>query len=114
MIQFDFLHNKAYLRECNGEYSCLQPNLTIIIMCSIIVLELTVYLYFIILPSTGIGLGLIYVPAVVFISIYFENKRSLATGIASSGSGIGTIIFAPLSQILLDTYGWRGMVELGT
>ena len=30
------------------------------------------------------------------------------TGIAYSGSGIGTMIFNPVSRVFLDTYGWRG------
>ncbi|KAG5893829.1 hypothetical protein JTB14_018332 [Gonioctena quinquepunctata] len=56
----------------------------------------------------GIGFGLIYLPAVVCVGYYFETKRSLATGIAVCGSGVGTFAFAPLATILLDNYGWRG------
>ncbi|XP_044258335.1 monocarboxylate transporter 3 isoform X2 [Tribolium madens] len=56
----------------------------------------------------GVGFGLIYLPAVVCVGYYFETKRSLATGIAVCGSGVGTFAFAPLATILLDEYGWRG------
>ncbi|XP_060523982.1 monocarboxylate transporter 3 isoform X2 [Cylas formicarius] len=56
----------------------------------------------------GIGFGLIYLPAVVCVGYYFETKRSLATGIAVCGSGVGTFAFAPLADILLQAYGWRG------
>ncbi|KAJ8911076.1 hypothetical protein NQ315_015248 [Exocentrus adspersus] len=56
----------------------------------------------------GIGFGLIYLPAVVCVGYYFESKRSLATGIAVCGSGVGTFAFAPLATILLRTYGWKG------
>lgn len=56
----------------------------------------------------GFGLSLCYVAAVVIVAYYFEKKRSLATGISVCGSGIGTFIFAPLSYVLLDEYGWRG------
>ncbi|XP_050297027.1 monocarboxylate transporter 3 isoform X2 [Anthonomus grandis grandis] len=56
----------------------------------------------------GIGFGLIYLPAVVCVGYYFETKRSLATGIAVCGSGVGTFAFAPLAEILLEAYGWRG------
>nr|CAI5834276.1 unnamed protein product [Callosobruchus analis] len=31
-----------------------------------------------------------------------------ATGIAVCGSGIGTFVFAPLSEILISNFGWRG------
>ncbi|XP_050497634.1 monocarboxylate transporter 3 isoform X2 [Diabrotica virgifera virgifera] len=56
----------------------------------------------------GIGFGLIYLPAVVCVGYYFETKRSLATGIAVCGSGVGTFTFAPLATALLEEYGWRG------
>ncbi|KPJ03688.1 Monocarboxylate transporter 12 [Papilio xuthus] len=56
----------------------------------------------------GFGLSLCYVAAVVIVAYYFEKKRSLATGISVCGSGIGTFIFAPLTHILLEEYGWRG------
>ncbi|XP_034252725.1 monocarboxylate transporter 3 isoform X6 [Thrips palmi] len=56
----------------------------------------------------GLGFGLIYLPAVVCVGYYFETKRSLATGIAVCGSGVGTFAFAPLADKLLDMYGWQG------
>lgn len=40
--------------------------------------------------------------------MYFEKYRSLATGIAVCGSGFGTTVFAPLTEHLIKTYGWRG------
>ncbi|XP_019864725.1 monocarboxylate transporter 3 isoform X2 [Aethina tumida] len=56
----------------------------------------------------GIGFGLIYLPAVVCVGYYFETKRSLATGIAVCGSGVGTFVFAPLATMLKEEFGWRG------
>lgn len=56
----------------------------------------------------GFGFGLIYLPAIVSVTTYFEKKRSLATGIAVCGSGFGTFIFAPIITKLLYEYGWRG------
>ncbi|KAH8294437.1 hypothetical protein KR018_003723 [Drosophila ironensis] len=58
--------------------------------------------------GTGLGFGLIYLPAIVSVTQYFEAKRSLATGIAVCGSGFGTFIFAPLTEYLIGSYGWRG------
>ena len=40
-------------------------------------------------------------------SQYFDKKRSIATGIISSGSGIGVMAVAPVLQALLDSYGWK-------
>ena len=56
----------------------------------------------------GFGLGLVYLPAVVMVSYYFEKRRALATGISVCGSGVGTFLFAPLATALLNEYGWRG------
>ncbi|XP_052869576.1 uncharacterized protein LOC128275200 [Anopheles cruzii] len=56
----------------------------------------------------GFGLSLCYVAAVVIVAYYFDKRRSFATGLSVCGSGIGTFIFASLTQFLLDTYGWRG------
>ncbi|KAF2350732.1 Major facilitator superfamily [Trinorchestia longiramus] len=57
---------------------------------------------------TGLGLAVCYVAAIVIVAFYFEKKRSLATGIAVAGSGIGTFIFAPFIQHLIENWGWRG------
>lgn len=51
---------------------------------------------------------MIYLPAVVAVGYYFETKRSLATGIAVCGSGVGTFAFAPLATFLLEEFGWKG------
>lgn len=56
----------------------------------------------------GFGLSLCYVAAVVIVAYYFEKRRSFATGLSLCGSGIGTFIFPPLIQALLENYGWRG------
>lgn len=53
------------------------------------------------------GFGLIYLPSIVSVGYYFEKRRALATGIAVCGSGIGTFIFAPLSQYLLREFDWK-------
>lgn len=60
----------------------------------------------------GLGFGLIYLPAIVSVTCYFEKYRSLATGIAVCGSGLGTFIFAPLTEFFVDEYGWRGALLL--
>ncbi|XP_052740867.1 monocarboxylate transporter 13 isoform X2 [Bicyclus anynana] len=56
----------------------------------------------------GMGFGMIYLPSVVAVGYYFETRRSLATGIAVCGSGVGTFSFAPLAAILLNEFGsWQ-------
>jgi len=51
---------------------------------------------------------MMYLPSIVMVGLYFDTKRSMATGIAVCGSGLGTFVFAPLARALLDNYGWRG------
>nr|AKN21511.1 slc16a-16 [Schmidtea mediterranea] len=68
-------------------------------------------LWFLFLTSsllTGIGFGMIYLTCVVIVNNYFEKRRGLAVGIAVCGSGLGTFIFGPLIQFLIELYGWRG------
>lgn len=55
----------------------------------------------------GIGYSFIYLPAVVMVGYYFETKRSLATGIAVCGTGVGAFALAPLVNTLLRNYGWK-------
>jgi len=63
----------------------------------------------------GLGFGLIYLPAIVSVGYYFEDKRAFATGLAVCGSGLGAFIFNPLSKYLIDEFGWRGaiLIEAG-
>lgn len=57
---------------------------------------------------TGLGLGLCYVTLVVSVAFWFEKKRMLAVSLGSCGTGIGTFVYAPLTQYLIGEYGWRG------
>ena len=74
----------------------------------------------------GLGLGLIYLPAIVSVGFYFERRRALATGerkifnqklkmtkknmfegISVCGSGVGAFVMAPLVRWLVNTYDWE-------
>lgn len=57
---------------------------------------------------------MIYLPAIVTVTTYFEKYRSMATGIAVCGSGLGTFVFAPLTDWLIKQWGWRyAMMVMG-
>ena len=59
----------------------------------------------------GLGFGLMYLPSVVLPSKHFTRRRSLATGLVLCAAGAGTFLLAPLSQALLDRWGWRGAMR---
>lgn len=42
------------------------------------------------------------------VGVYFCERKALAYGIAMSGSGIGTFVLAPVVQLLIEHYSWRG------
>ncbi|XP_053160734.1 monocarboxylate transporter 12 [Hemicordylus capensis] len=57
---------------------------------------------------TGLGFALSYSPAIAMVGKYFNKRKALAYGIAMSGSGIGTFILAPVVQLLIEQFSWRG------
>lgn len=56
--------------------------------------------------SIGLGFGLIYLPAIVSVGVYFETKRSFAIGIAVCGSGLGTLAFPAIMPFFIDSPLW--------
>ncbi|XP_019943064.2 monocarboxylate transporter 12-B-like isoform X1 [Paralichthys olivaceus] len=66
------------------------------------------YLYTSLGILTGLGFALSYTPAIAMVGSYFSERKALAYGIAQSGSGIGTFILAPVVQLLIEHYSWRG------
>ena len=57
------------------------------------------YLYISAGVMIGLGLGIIYLPRLDCITQYFDKRRPIVTGIAICGSGIGTFIMAPLTDL---------------
>ena len=51
---------------------------------------------------------MMFLPSIIMVSFYFSRRRALATGITVCGTGIGILVFSPVSQILMETYTWRG------
>jgi MFS family permease len=43
----------------------------------------------------------------VIIAVWFKRKFSLALGVAWAGWSIGGLVFAPISSVIVDRYGWR-------
>lgn len=61
----------------------------------------------------GIGVSLNgMVPGAALISRWFRARLSTALGVAFSAMGVGTIVFVPLAQYLVDTQGWRAAYRM--
>jgi len=60
---------------------------------------------------TGIGFGLMYIPAVVAVAENFTTRRSLAVGLSVCGAGAGQVLVAPLVSWLIQSFGWRGALQ---
>ncbi|KAL4220199.1 Major Facilitator superfamily [Mactra antiquata] len=57
---------------------------------------------------TGFGIGLVFLPSVLSVTIYFKKYRGIACGLALSGCGIGNFVISPLSEYMLKEYGLKG------
>ena len=58
--------------------------------------------------GVGCGIGCSYVPAVGAVQRWFARRRGLASGLAVSGIGVGTLAVPPLAAALIAALGWRG------
>ncbi|XP_053306280.1 monocarboxylate transporter 9 [Spea bombifrons] len=66
------------------------------------------FLYFSYGFMVGFGCGLLYTATVTITCQYFEKRRGLALGIISTGSSVGTFIYAGLQKELISLYGLDG------
>lgn len=60
----------------------------------------------------GIGCGLVFAPSLALPSQWFTKNRSLATGLAVAGSGIGGLAISPMSQNLIISLGYRNALRI--
>ena len=66
----------------------------------------------------GLCSGLLYVPSIALVPIYFKRRRGLAIGLATGGGAFGGIIYPIIFQKLLDSIFHAGkfpveIIELG-
>jgi MFS family permease len=60
----------------------------------------------------GVGIGLVYVPAIACVQPWFTRRRSLAAGLASAGIGAGTLVVPLLVSGLIEAWGWRPTLRI--
>jgi len=64
-----------------------------------------------VLVAFGIALADV-MPAFVVLSNWFVRHRGTAMGLASAGSGLGLLVFLPLTEVLVSGYQWRNAFVL--
>lgn len=64
------------------------------------------YLFIGVLVGIGVSLNGM-VPASALLARWYRERLSTAIGIAYSAFGVGTVLFVPLVQYLVDHHGWR-------
>ncbi len=57
--------------------------------------------------GVGIAVACAYVPMIATVGAWFVRRRTTALGVAVAGIGVGTLVLAPLSERLIDEFGWR-------
>ena len=57
--------------------------------------------------GVGLGVGFSYVPVVGAVQRWFVKQRGLASGLAVSGIGVGTLVMPPMAAFLIEAFGWR-------
>jgi len=55
----------------------------------------------------AMGTGPLYVVPMSAVSRWFDKKRGLALGLASSGIGLGTVVMAPFATYLITSFDWH-------
>lgn len=60
----------------------------------------------------GLGIGLIYVPAVTVVQRWFNRQRSRASGLALAGTGLGTLLCPLLAGLLLQSFGLASTLQI--
>lgn len=65
------------------------------------------HLYVIYGVTIGTGMSGCWVPLLSTVARWFTARRSMMTGIVLTGTGIGTLIAAPVANRLISIYDWR-------
>ena len=64
-------------------------------------------LYFTYGALVGLGACSCRTSAFLVVAMYFNKKRSFATGSVTMGPSLGMFMWGPIAQVLLDSVGWR-------
>ncbi|EDO46709.1 predicted protein, partial [Nematostella vectensis] len=60
----------------------------------------------------GVGSSLSFVSSIVILGEYFQKRLALVNGIATSGSGVGSLVTGPVMNYLLANIGWQNCMRV--
>ena len=60
----------------------------------------------------GVGIALVYTPAMACVQPWFTQRRGLAAGMASAGIGAGTVLVPLLATQAIAMLEWRGALRV--
>ena len=61
--------------------------------------------------GVGLGIALVYTPAIGCVQPWFTRRRGLAAGLASAGIGAGTVVVPLLAAAAIAALQWRGALR---
>ena len=68
----------------------------------------------------GLGTSLMYTPSLVIVARWFDQWRSIATGLVVASGSLGQVVLSPLLHFLMESYGvldtfrWWGVIFMVT
>lgn len=69
-------------------------------------------LYFTYGALTGLGACACRTSAFLVVAMYFNKRRSFAAGSVTMGPSLGMFMWGPVTQVLLDSVGWRNTFRI--
>lgn len=60
----------------------------------------------------GVGSSLSFVSSIVVLGDYFHKRLAFVNGLATSGSGVGSLVTGPVINYLLSTTGWQNSMRI--
>lgn len=55
---------------------------------------------------SGIGAGIYFTPAISLVNTYFDKRRGLAVGLATTGNSLGGVVYPLIVRELIPTLGF--------
>jgi MFS family permease len=87
----------------------------LVVMASLVLASFST-LYWHLLVTQGVLLGfgssMSYFPSLSILYHWFNKRKGLATGIAVAGSGVGGFVLAPITRILISSYGFAWSLRI--